>query len=124
MRMALVALAVVLAACHQGNGLGGPPVEDMAQIEDLTPPPDLLPGPTCGKIVACVLGCGMMNLLCLPGCVQNAPPMAQQQAFTLVACAAQNCLQGGAGGNMFQIFQCLAQKCPTEVQGCQGLFGL
>jgi hypothetical protein len=61
-----------------------------------------------------------MNLSCLPGCIQNAPPAAQQQAIALGLCAAQSCLQND-GGSMLQIFQCLTQSCPTQLAACGGL---
>lgn len=123
----LVAAALLLAAaCHEGNGLGGPdlaPPVDLAPPSDLLPPPDLVPPPNCGQIVGCAIMCGTSNLTCLGGCFQNAPPQAIQEAGALVLCAGQNCLGDGGvgGGNMLGIFQCLADKCPMQLSGCEGL---
>ncbi len=129
MKVALVALALVLgvglAACHQGHGLGGPDFAAPPDLEppaDLEPAPDLVPPPNCGKIIFCAFQCGTTNLTCLPGCFQNASPMAVQEAGALIACAAQSCLAGdGGAGGMFQIFQCLQTNCLMQLAGCQGL---
>lgn len=124
MRAWAVGLALLAAACQQGNGLGGPdltPPPDLAPAADLTPAPDLLPPPNCGQIVACALECGAQGLSCLLGCGQNASPQAIAEAGALVACAAQNCLAADGGAGTLQIFQCLTQKCPTQLAGCEGL---
>ena len=138
LRLTIVVAALALAGCHQGNGLGqgdlSPPA-DLLPAPDLTPPPDMVPPPTCGKIVFCALQClggaglggggaadaGVANLGCVLGCGQNAPPAQVTAALTLVGCAAQNCLQNGAGGNQLQIFMCLSMKCSTQLAGCQGI---
>jgi hypothetical protein len=121
----IAGVVLFAAACHQGNGLGGPdllPPPDLAPAADLTPAPDLLPPPNCGQIVGCALKCGTQSLTCIVGCGQNAPPQAIAEAGALVACAAQNCLSadGGASGTL-QIFQCLSDKCPMQLSGCEGL---
>ncbi len=122
----LLAAALVVAACHEGNGLGGPDFAippDLAPPADLLPPADLTPPLTCGQIVGCALMCGTSNLTCLGGCFNGASPQAIQQAGALVLCAGQNCLGDGgiSGGGQFGIFQCLQQKCPSQLSGCQGL---
>lgn len=123
----LVAAALlVVAACHQGNGLGLPDLQappDLAPPADLSPAPDLLPPKTCGEIVGCAIMCGTSNLTCLGGCFNGASPQAIQEAGALVLCAGQNCLGDGGvgGGGMFGIFQCLSDKCPMQLSGCEGL---
>jgi hypothetical protein len=122
MRALVLVAALLVAGCHQGNGLSAGDLstpEDMTTPPDLQPPPDMVPPPNCGKIAFCAITCGTQNLTCLGGCFQNAPPMALQEAGTLVACAAQNCLQ--ADGGMLQLFQCLSDKCPMQLAGCEGL---
>ena len=43
-------------------------------------------------------------------------------ALSLFACAAQSCLAGDMGaGGMFQILQCLQDKCPMQLDACHGL---
>lgn len=125
----LLATPLLVAGCHQGNGLGTPPPADMAEIPDLLPAPDLVPPPNCGQIVGCALKCigsggldaGLANAGCVLGCGQNAPPAEVGAALNLVGCAAQNCLQGGGGGNQLQLFQCLLTKCPMQLSACKGL---
>jgi hypothetical protein len=123
MRALLVAMALCVAACDQGNGLDAPDLQapdDLAEV-DLLPEPDLLPGPSCGQIVFCALQCGTQNLTCVLGCGQNADPQQVGAALALVACAAQNCLS--VDGGQLQIFQCLGEHCRTQLMNCEGLGG-
>jgi hypothetical protein len=138
MKWLALAAALALAGCHEGNDLAlTPPVADLAEVPDLLPPPDMVPPPNCGKIVFCALGClggglgglggggsvdgGGLNLGCVLGCAQNAPPAQVSAALSLVACAAQSCLQNGTSGGGLGIFQCLSTSCPSQLSMCQGL---
>ena len=110
---------------------GGPPVVDLAQPPDLaaapldltTAPADLrTPGKSCGQIMQCMIGCGLMLGQCQLGCFQGASAKGAQQAATLLACAAQKCVLGATdGGNGGSIFVCLFTKCGSQVQMCEGL---
>jgi hypothetical protein len=141
MRAAALTIAIALAAvgCNEGNELATGAFDfatatggDSGAIADAAA--DLSTGDLaardCGQIVSCVLQCGTTNLTCLPQCVQNADPMAVQQAGALTLCAATNCLNllggdgGAGGGGMAGIFQCLLSQCGSQVSMCQGLFGL
>ncbi|HEY7957229.1 MAG: hypothetical protein ACHQ17_00460 [Polyangia bacterium] len=133
-KIALAFGLVVLAsglACNEGHEELAPP--DLAAQSDLAPArdlsmPDLL-GPSCGKIILCILQCGVTNVQCDQTCVAGAQPAAIEQAGALALCAAQNCLQsdgglslgGGNPSDLLGIISCLQQSCPNEVNSCSDL---
>ncbi len=111
-----------------GNDLQpAPPPPDLARPlppPDFSLPPPVLPdmadaGKSCGEIVQCMLGCGLMIGGCQLMCLQGGSANGRKEALGVVACAAQNCLAGG-GGNLLL---CVVSKCGTEVGSCEG-FGL
>lgn len=126
----LIALAMSGLACNEGPEELAPPdlaaASDLAIAHDLAMP-DLL-GPSCGKIVLCILQCGVTNISCDQACVAGAQTAAIQQAGALALCAAQNCLQSDGGvsfgsnpSDLLGIINCLQQSCPNEVNSCSDL---
>jgi hypothetical protein len=123
----LASLVVALAGCNQGH--------DELSVADLSVAADLggadlsapdLKGPTCGQMAVCILACGVTDFQCDQGCVAGAMPAAIQEAGALTLCAAQNCLSGllggdGGMGGTFAVLQCLKDKCPMQVDACEGL---
>ena len=133
-RSPLVPLALTAALLGGGCAtriIGGVAVVDLAQPVDFAAAPlDLTvgpadlraPGKSCGQIMQCMIGCGLMLGQCQLGCFQGASAKGAQQAATLLACAAQKCVLGATdGGNGGSIFVCLFTKCGSQVQMCEGL---
>lgn len=103
---------------------------DGGEAADLATPPDFtvaaidlaVPGKTCGQIVQCTIGCGLMLGACQLQCFQGASPEGQQEATALIACAAQNCVAGMHGdGGTGNLLLCIIQKCGTQAGNCKGL---
>jgi hypothetical protein len=126
-------ILLLLAGCNHGNGYMDPVVPDMAEpIVDLAPTPrDLTtPGPSCGEVAMCALGCGQ-DPTCLGNCVMGVDPATLQTLGGLLLCAGTNCVNfmgGGDGGGLGNIdqtalFMCLFQKCQMQLTACGGLFG-
>jgi hypothetical protein len=115
-------LALTLSAIGCGSA---PKAADMAVVHDMSMPD--MTQKTCGDIIMCLInsGGGTGGLGGLGACGQGASSAAQMQAQQLGICFLANCLStlqmdGGAGGTT-AVAMCLAQKCPTQLAGCQGL---
>jgi hypothetical protein len=140
--MTRIAVAVLLlSACNTGNNFVAEGQPDLATATtvvvtpDLGPaPPDLLiPGPSCGQVAMCVLGCGQ-DPTCFGGCITGVDPQTFASLGNLLLCAGTSCLTGLGGGDgglagglgnidTTQLFLCLAQSCATQLSMCGGLFG-
>jgi len=114
----LAAATWLLAACSAIT-----PDTDLAPVpSDMTVVADLAAGPSCGKIVLCIVGCGLDNTECDAKCPAGASPTEAAKAATLALCAALQCAGGDAGTGVPAILGCLISKCQKEVIGCDGLF--
>ena len=113
-----VVAAWMLAACSATA-----PGTDLATVpSDMTVVADLAAGPSCGKIVLCIVQCGLDNTECDAKCPAGANATEAAKAATLALCAALQCAGGDAGTGVPAILGCLISKCQKEVLGCDGLF--
>ena len=88
---------------------GQPPQDDLAEA-----------GKSCGEIVQCLIGCGLMIGGCQLTCFQGASPSGLTEASALVACAAQKCLASRRDGGQGNILVCIIGSCGNQVAMCQG----
>jgi hypothetical protein len=123
---ALFCLALFGCSTSTPPTLKPTPPPDMTQRHDLAEPPDMS-AESCGAIVSCLITMGTTNPT---SCFSNVGATGGGEAFALIACAAQHCLQGdggaglgglGGGGNQLGLLQCLSTNCQMQLSNCQGL---
>lgn len=88
---------------------------------DMSVVSDLAMAPSCGKIVLCIIQCGLGKIECSAQCAAGANATEAMKAGKLALCAALNCAGGDAGTGFPAILTCLLTSCKSEVTGCDGL---
>ena len=110
--------AWLLVACSANE-----PGADLASLPaDMTVVADLASGPSCGKILICIVQCGLDKLGCTAQCTAGANATEGMKAGTLALCAALHCASPELGTGLPAVLGCLLASCKSEVLGCDGLF--
>jgi hypothetical protein len=117
-RATLLCATCVLGACNSvGQAIDlATPVVDMAVA-----PADLDTGPSCGKILTCIVECGLTKPSCDVQCTMGATATEGMKAGALALCAGLHCVGGELGTGLPAILGCLLSSCQSEVSACDGL---